>query len=69
MIVQIFSAIELVLRLLRLWDQFLSYMDQKHSADLEIKRQKREAAVDKSKADESDDDLFKDQTDIVRNLP
>ena len=66
---QIFAVIELILRLFKLWDQFLSFMDEKHSAELEKKRQAREAAVDRSKVDQSDDDIFKDQTDIVNNLP
>jgi hypothetical protein len=69
MIAQIFAVVELILKAFQIWDAFLSYMDAKHSADLEIKRQAREAAIDKSKVDENDDDLFKDQDSIVRNMP
>lgn len=65
----IFEAISLILKLLKLWDGFLDFLDKKYTADLEKRRQAREKAIDKSVEDESDEDLFKDQTDIVDNAP
>lgn len=64
-----FDLIAVVLKLLKLWDFFLSYMDKKYSADLEVKRQAREKAIDDSKKAETDEEIWKSQDDITNNMP
>lgn len=65
----IFAAIELILKLLNLWDSFLSFMDAKHAADLDLKRQEREKAADdlQNAKDESGFDDAQDR--IVDSKP
>lgn len=64
-----FDLIAVILKLIGLWNGFLDFVDKKYTADMETRRQAREKAIDKSQEDDSDDDLFKDQTDIVNNAP
>ena len=69
MIAQIFLAIELLMRLFNLWDEFGSYVDAKREKDRVERDQKRSAAIDKQKNAESEADFDKAQSDIVDNLP
>ncbi len=69
MIAGIFAVIELILKLIGLWDQFLSYSDAKRAADAAAKQAALNKAVDASAGANSDDDIFKNQTDVVNNMP
>lgn len=69
MFAQIFVVIELILKLIGLWDGFLSYVDQKRIADDAEKTAKRNKAVDDQKSAASEDDFDKDQDTIVGNKP
>jgi hypothetical protein len=67
---QIFTLIELVFKLFGLWDGFVQYIDDKRSAEREANAQARDAAIEESKKEgKSDDDVFKNQGDIVSHLP
>lgn len=68
-IAAIYSVIQLVLKLIGLWDSFLSYSDAQRAAEAAAKTAALNKAVDHSKTDESDDDIWKDQTDITGNMP
>lgn len=69
MIGQIFTAIEVILKLLKLWDGFMNYMVDKHSADIQARQQARNKAIDDSKGANTDDEIWKSQDDIVSNNP
>lgn len=69
MIGQIFVAIELVLKLIGLWDQFTEYVRLKSIADREERRQDRDKAVDNQQSAKTEDEFDKAQDDISRNLP
>lgn len=64
---KLFALIELVLELLKLKDQFFDWYVEKNSAEIEKRAQKRDAAIDKSKTAESEDDIWKSQEDIIDN--
>lgn len=65
----IFAIIETVLRLLKLWDGLINYVDEKRIAEIEAARQKRDKAVDDQKNAKSEDDFDKAQSDISSNTP
>jgi hypothetical protein len=65
----IFTAIQVILRLLGLWDQFLNWSDAKRIADAEKNTQDRNDAVDKQKGAKSEDDFDKAQDDIISHKP
>lgn len=66
---QIFMFIELILKLIGLWDDFSTYTVKKHAAEQEQRKQQREKSVDDSKKAESDDDIWNSQDGIVSNSP
>lgn len=65
----IFSAIELIMRLIGLWDQFMNWSDAKRLADAEKNTQDRNKAVDDQKGASNEDQFDKDQSDITKHLP
>lgn len=69
MFAQIFAVIELILKLIGLWDGFMSYVDKKRIADEAQKTADRNKAVDEQKNAKSEDDFDKAQDDIIRNKP
>lgn len=66
---QIFAIIQVVLKLIGLWDQFLDWSDQKRVAEAEERRQKREQAISDLDKAKTDEDIFNEQTKIVNNKP
>lgn len=69
MFTSIFEVIGLVLKLVGLWDQFLSWSDAKRIADIEKNRQERNAAVDDQKTAQTEDQFDKDQSNISSHHP
>lgn len=69
MFTSIFAIIELVLKLFRLWDQFLDYSDARRLAEAEAKRQSREKALEDSIKAGTDDEIWDSQDRIVDNKP
>lgn len=69
MITQIFAVIELVLKLIGLWEQFSAYTIQKSIADRAERKQQRDRAVDKQQTAQTEDEFDKAQDDISRNMP
>lgn len=66
---QVFAVIQLILKLIGLWEDFLSWSDKKRIADAEVNRQEREKAVDKQK-DAEDEKTFDDaQSEIINHKP
>lgn len=65
----IFSAIELILKLLKLWDGFLDWSDAKRKAEMEERQQKRDKAVDDSVNAQTEDEIWRSQDEITRNSP
>lgn len=65
----IFSIIQLILQLLGLWDQFMSWSDAKRLADASQNTQSRNAAVDDQKGATSEDQFDKDQDTIINHKP
>lgn len=65
----IFSIIELILKLIGLWNGFLNYVDKKRIADAEKNRQEREKAVDQLKGAKSEEDFDRAQSDVVIRKP
>lgn len=65
----IFALIELILKLLKLWDGLIDYSDQKRATEREAAKQARDKAVDDSKKADSDEDVWKSQDEIVNNQP
>lgn len=62
-----FDLISLVLKLVGLWEGFLDFLDKKHSAELELRRQRREAALDQAEKAETPEDAFAAQDKILDN--
>lgn len=69
MIAQIFAAIQLLLKLIGLWETFLSWSDKKRVAEAQEREQKRNAAIDKQKHAQTEEEFDKAQSDIVNNPP
>lgn len=65
----IYSAIQLILKLFGAWESFLDYSDNQRRIETEAKRQAREKAVDNSTKAETDEDIWKSQDEITRNMP
>lgn len=65
----IYSVIQLILKAIGLWEEFLNYSDAQRAAEAAERTQKRNDAIDASKKAESDDDIWKSQEDITNNLP
>lgn len=69
MIAQIFAIIQLVLKLIGLWEQFSQWTIDKATADREERRQTRDAAVAAQQKATDEAEFDKAQDDIARNLP
>lgn len=69
MIAQFFAVVQLLLKLIGLWEQFLSWSDAKRIADAEQNRQERNAAVDEQKTAKTEEDFDKAQDSIVNHIP
>jgi hypothetical protein len=65
----IFAIIELVLKLIGLWNGFLDYTDKKRLADAQKNTQDRNDAVDKMKGAANEDEFDKSEDDITRHKP
>jgi hypothetical protein len=65
----IFSLIQLILKLLNLWDQFSNWMQVERQIENKEKEKRRNEAIDKSKTAETDEDIWNAQDGIVDNLP
>ena len=64
-----FLLIELLLKLIGLWEQFSSYVQAQKLIEDEEKRQRREKAIEDSKKAETDEEIWKSQDGIVDNSP
>ncbi len=69
MFVGLFSIIQLILRAIGLWDQFLNWSDKKRLADAEANTEARNKAVDEQKKAADEDAFNKAQDDISRHNP
>lgn len=69
MIAQIFAVIEVLLKLMGLYDGFINYLDAKRLAEDEAKRQAREGAVDDAAKAQTPDDAYRAQDGVVSNDP
>ncbi len=65
----IFAIIEMVLKLLGLWDQFLSWSDSKRLVDSQKNTQDRNTAVDDQKGAKDETTFDNDQSAIVNHKP
>lgn len=66
---RIFFAIELILKILRLWDGFLDYAEVRRKIENSEKKKSRDKAVDDSKKAETEDEIWDSQERIVGNKP
>jgi hypothetical protein len=64
-----FALVEIILKLLRLRDEFLDYLVASRIKEEEEKRQNREKAIDAIEKAEDEDAFDKAQEEIVRNKP
>lgn len=69
MISGIFAAIQLVLRLFKLWDQFLEYSDKVRLAQAAENTQEREKAVDEQKGASSEEEFDRAQDGVIGHKP
>jgi len=69
MISGIFAAIQLVLRLFKLWDQFLEYSDKVRLAQAAENTQAREKAVDQQKGAMSEEEFDRLQDELTKHKP
>lgn len=64
-----FSIIQIILGAMGLWNQFLDFLDQKFTADLEARRQARLDALNKLDQAKTDGDIFDAEEGVVDNKP
>ena len=69
MIAQIFAIVALLLKVFGLWEQFGQYMDDKREKERVARDQARDAAVDKQKEAQTEEDFDKAQDAIAGNTP
>lgn len=62
-----FDLISLLLKLIGLWEGLLDFIDKKHSADMEERRQRREKAIEDQKNAQSEKEFDDAQDSIVDN--
>lgn len=65
----IFAIIELILKAMNLWDQFISWSDAKRLAEEERKTQERNSAIDRQNNAKDESEFDHAQDDIVNNKP
>lgn len=66
---QIFAAIQLILKLIGLWEQFSEWTIKKSIADREERRQKRDKAIEDQKKAKDEEEFNRLQDEITRNRP
>jgi hypothetical protein len=66
---QIFTLIEFFMQALKIWDDFLTWTVEKHKQEIDERLQRLSAAVDASTKANTDDEIWKSQDEIVKNLP
>ena len=66
---QIFTAIQLLLKLIGLWEQFSQWTIDKAIADREVRKQSRDKAVDAEVGAQTEEEFNRAQDQITRNLP
>lgn len=69
MIANFFALVQLLLKLIGLWEQFLDWSDKKRIADAEINRQEREKAVDDQSKASSEKEFDDAQSRIIDHKP
>ena len=69
MIANIFAAIQLFLKLIGLWEEFLSFTDKQRIAEGEKKRQERQKAIDDLSTAKTDEEIFDAQERIINSKP
>lgn len=69
MLFNLFSFIEMILRLMRLWDQFAEYVVTMRQQEIDRKQRELEKAVDATEKIKTAEDAYNAQKDIVDNLP
>lgn len=69
MLANFFALIRLILRAFQLWDAFLDSVDQADIAAREVRRQKREQAVDDAAKAKTPEDAYDAQERIVDSQP
>jgi len=69
MVSGIFSVIQLILKLIGLWEQFQDYSDKERLKASQERTQEREKAVDKQQGAQSEDEFDRAQDDIVKHKP
>jgi len=65
----IFAVVQMILRLFKLWDQFLDWSDAQRAAEIEKRQQDRAKAIEDSKKAESDEEIWDSQDRIVDSRP
>lgn len=65
----IFSIIQLLLKLIGLWEQFMDWSDAKRIADAEKNRQDRDKAVDDAVKAQTEQEFDEAQSRIADSLP
>jgi hypothetical protein len=65
----IFLAIQLLLKLIGLWESFLDWVVEKHSQEIDARAEARRQAIEKAKEANTDDEIWQSQTDITKNMP
>lgn len=66
---KIFLLIQILLKLFGAWEGLLDWIDENHSAEMDARALKRNAAVDNSAKADTDDEIWKNQKEIVDTLP
>ena len=69
MIAKVFALIQLVLLAFQQWDAFLDWMNDKHSKEMEERRQAREKAVDDQKGAQTEEEFDRAQDVIGKSKP
>lgn len=69
MLLQIFAVIQLLLKLIGLWEQFSQWTIDKAIADREERKQARDKAVDAQQKAQTEEEFNRAQDEITRNLP
>ncbi len=69
MVAQIFLAIQFLLKLFGLWEEFQNFQDKQKIADAEKNKQDRDNAINEQKNAKDETEFDKDQAVIVDKLP
>lgn len=69
MLTGIFAVIQLLLKAIGLWEQFLDYAEKQKIAEAEKRNQDRNKAVDEQKNAKTEEEFDRAQDKIVDNSP